>query len=635
MKARRFLFVLAAAGLLITACGESESQATGVPAPTIRAADTPTSVPTAAPAATAQPDTEEQAAAEPSGFDAPNSEDIVLEIVNATELEICDIAITRSRAEELGDNILDEVLLPGDGLSYTDFETGLYDLLAFDCREDEGEVVAEVYDVQLGIATVVWRIGETIAGDEARTGGQAPGSAQFSGPSRAANCPFDVPVGLALDCGALTVPENRTKPDSPDIELAVAILRAPGPDVQPDPIVYLAGGPGSSALADFIAEPEGWIDYPFSRQRDLIFIDQRGAGYSTPTLNCTELEAEEPDEKAELDCRDRLLAAGIDLSAYNTAENAADIAALAEALNYESWNLLGISYGTRLALVVMRDHPQGVRSVVLDSPFPPNAATAEDESINTMEAFRLLFDDCAGDPNCSAAFPDLEGVLLETVARLNEAPDAEIYGDDLVGTIEQAMKAGEEFIVMLPMMIYQVAEDDFELYEELAADLNWAEASAKFQGEEDRSDSEGMYNSVMCRDEYAFGDPDLAEQLALAEIPDEFFPAMFSTTEGMFETCAEWDAGAAVPLENEPVISDIPTLIMVGEYDPATPPKWGRLTADTLGNAYYFEFPGSGHSLLSDTECAIQATDEFFDDPTREPDRSCLDEMSGPLFEAP
>jgi len=636
------LFIVAAAGLLITACSDSTTQATETPAPTIRAAATPTLEPTPIPMPTAatQLEAEEPAAgdetpAESTDFDTPDSEVIVLEIVNATDLEICDIAITLSSAEELGENILEEVLLPGDGLSTTDFETGLYDLLAFDCREDEGEVVAEVYDVQLGIAAIVWRIGETIAGDETRAGGQTSGSAQFSGPSRAADCPFDIPFGLVMDCGTLTVPENRTKPDSPDIELAVAILRAPGPDVQPDPIVYLAGGPGGSALADFIVEPEAWVDYPFSRRRDLIFIDQRGTGYSTPTLNCTELEAEEPEEEAELDCRDRLLAAGIDLSAYNTAENAADIAALAEALDYESWNLLGISYGTRLALVVIRDHPQSVRSVVLDSPFPPNAATAEDESINTMEAFRLLFDDCASDPDCSAAFPDLEAVLLDTVVRLNETPDAEIYGDDLVDTIEQALKTGEEYITRLPMMIYQVAEDDFELYEELAAEFNGEETFARFQGEEDRGDSEGMYNSVMCRDEYAFGDPDLAEQLALAEIPEEFLPAMIFTTEGMFQTCAEWGAGTAASLENEPVISDIPTLIMVGEYDPATPPKWGRLAAETLSNSYYFEFPGSGHSLLSDTECAIQATDEFFNDPTREPDRNCLDEMTGPQFEAP
>jgi len=284
---------------------------------------------------------------------------------------------------------------------------------------------------------------------------------------------------------------------------------------------------------------------------------------------------------------------------------------------------------------VMRDHPHGIRSVVLDSPFPPNAATAEDESINTMEAFRLLFDDCAGDPDCDAAFPDLEAVLLETVVRLNESPDAEIYGDDLVGTIEEAMKTGEAYIALLPMMIYQVADDDFELYDELDAELYGEGASAHFQDEEDHSDSEGMYNSVMCRDEYAFGDPDLAEQLAVAEIPEEFLQAMLSTTDGMFQTCAEWDAGSAMPLENEPVVSDIPTLIMVGEYDPATPPKWGRLTAETLSNAYYFEFPGSGHSLLSDTECAIQAAGEFFDAPTLEPDRSCLDEMTGPVFEVP
>ncbi len=450
---------------------------------------------------------------------------------------------------------------------------------------------------------------------------------------READCPLDISDAFAVECGYLTVPENRTVADSPPIDLAVAILRAPAPDPQPDPIIYLAGGPGGSALSDLEGEPEVWASYTFSQERDLIFIDQRGTGYSTPTLDCVEMDEAGDDEFPEAACRERLLAEGIDLTAYNTTENAADVVALVDTLGYDEWNLLGISYGTRLALAIMRAQPPGLRSVLLDSPFPPNAATPETESLHTLAALRTLFENCAADPDCGAAFPDLEAVFLETVTALNEDPDAEIYGDDLVYLLEEALTAGADYIYLLPLLIYDVAEGNFELYDELAAELQGEAGFAKFQDGVDRTDSEGMYHSVICRDEFAFGDYDEAERLALAEIPVELQEALFSTTAQIFEVCDIWGAGQADPIENEAVVSDLPTLILVGEYDPATPPAWGRLTAETLSQAYYFEFPGAGHSLLSSEDCAIELADDFFADPTVEPDRSCLEALGELEFE--
>ena len=149
-------------------------------------------------------------------------------------------------------------------------------------------------------------------------------------------CPFDEPAGFDITCGFLTVPENRTRPDAPEIELAYAIVHAAEQEGRP-PIVYLAGGPGGSAIDDFVSDPEGWR-YPFTRSRDLILIDQRGTGYSWPSLDCFEL-AEEVDfseENPERVCHERLLNEGIDLTAYNTAENAADVAALRDGLRIHS-----------------------------------------------------------------------------------------------------------------------------------------------------------------------------------------------------------------------------------------------------------------------------------------------------------
>ena len=172
--------------------------------------------------------------------------------------------------------------------------------------------------------------------------------------------PDGVVEGQNIDCGYLFVPETRDDSSSPSIQLAYAVLYAPTESPQPDPVIYLAGGPGGSA----VKELDGWLDAPYLQDRDLVLLDQRGTGYSLPTLNCPEMEQAVQD--ATQACRDRLVEEGVDLQAYSSVENAADVADLRVALGYDEWNLYGISYGTRLALTVMRDHPEGVRSVVLE-----------------------------------------------------------------------------------------------------------------------------------------------------------------------------------------------------------------------------------------------------------------------------
>ena len=182
------------------------------------------------------------------------------------------------------------------------------------------------------------------------------------------DCPFDIPDGYDMECGYLTVPENRSDPNSATIDLAVAIVRVDNP--ASDPIIYLAGGPGSSAIDEFVSAPESWDINQFLYGSDLILLDQRGTGYSYPTLNCWEMEQAAENSISDYDaavaCHDRLVSDGIDLTAYNSAESAADVEDLRIALGYDTWNLFGISYGTRLALEVMRDYPDGIRSVIID-----------------------------------------------------------------------------------------------------------------------------------------------------------------------------------------------------------------------------------------------------------------------------
>ena len=310
----------------------------------------------------------------------------------------------------------------------------------------------------------------------------------------AADCRFETPGGQIVECFDLTVPEDRSQPDGATIRLHLAIFRARGQNPAPDPLVYLAGGPGENALESLpLIFNRGLA--PLLRDRDLIVVDQRGTGLSEPALDCPELNAltfellrRDPGEQdlsveqsialstaALSACRDRLVGEGVSLAAYTSAENAADLDALREALGYEQWNLYGVSYGSRLALTIMRDFPQGIRSVILDSAFPPEVDLYSATPANVDRALTVLFEGCAADPACDAAYPGLETAFIEAVERLNDAPivvsivhpftgerfEALIDGDATAGLLLQALYS-TEIIPLLPEIIADAREGNFD-----------------------------------------------------------------------------------------------------------------------------------------------------------------------------
>lgn len=472
-----------------------------------------------------------------------------------------------------------------------------------------------------------------------------------------ADCPFDVPYGQTVDCGYLVVPENRQDPGSPTIRLAVAVFRHPDGAPEPDPIVYLEGGPGGSPLEFISLTFDAAYSPLWAANRDIIIFDQRGVGFSEPVLDCpdmVELSRELLDSEIDgklltdeemynlaldtlLSCQQDL-SAQADLSAYNTAENAADVNDLRLALGYDEVNLWGISYGTRLALEVMRLYPEGLRSVVLDSVYPPEVDLYLGTPASADRAFDLLFDSCAADPACSAAYPDLRTVFFDTVDRLNEEPvaieivhaftgermDGLLNGDDLMAFLFQFLYYAD-VIPSLPQIIYDASQGDYDMIVRLAGVLV-AEQEVM---------SQGMHLSVQCHDEVSGSSLEEFEAV-LAEYPelDSLFEDSLLGRLG-YEVCAAWGAGAADAAENEPVRGDVPTLVLAGEYDPITPPDWGQQVAGTLDNGYFFEFPGQGHGTSVSSDCARDMMVAFLDDPTSAPDDACRAGMSGPEFVAP
>lgn len=468
-----------------------------------------------------------------------------------------------------------------------------------------------------------------------------------------ADCQFGVPPGRDVSCGYLTVPENRNDVgNGRTVRLHVAIFASDSANPAPDPIIYLEGGPGGDALETVPLAFERRFA-PFLADHTFIMFDQRGTGYSEPSLACPELIdltldtldddlTVEEGQQLQLDaltaCHDRLVAEGVDLTAYNSAESAADVADLRVALGYDEWNLYGISYGTRLAQTIVRDYPEGIRSVILDSTYPLAANLQTETAVNADRAFSVFFAGCAADAACAEAYPDLDQVFADLVDELNTNPllvqvfnladgqsyDALIDGDTMVSLLFQALYS-VELTPIMPKLIFDVRDGRTT---DVVTILSSLLAQQEFS-------SQGMQLSVQCNEEISFSTPGETEPATNYPYLNPIFEASAVTGQFGFAVCDLWQAGQANPIENEPVASDIPTLILAGEYDPITPPSWGERVGEQFSRSYYFEFPGIGHGASVSGDCPLAITMDFVADPTAEPDAACIADMGAPDFVTP
>lgn len=451
-------------------------------------------------------------------------------------------------------------------------------------------------------------------------------------------CPFKViggeVEGETLICGTLYALEDRQDPRSPVIEMIVVILKAKSATPEPDPVLYLEGGPGGSSLAFY----DIWLNARLRETRDIILFDQRGTGYSFPTLNCEEYFY--GDDVETRDCRERLREEDIDLTMYRSAQAAQDVGDLIEALDLEQVNLFGVSYGSRLALTVMRDRPERIRSVILDGVYPPHVNALEEQANHGYQALEQLFADCAADPVCDKAYPDLANVFYEAVKRLDKEPipvtdysgySYDMTGYDMVNDMFDLMYDTYS-LPLLPGKIYAAYNGDGELYstfgdERYTGTLPQGATIDPDEYLEMIDDmSEGLFNSVECAEEVPFNSLDLAEENALS-IPYALREGLLGGLRTEFKDCEIWDIPAAPDFENEPVRSEIPTLVLSGDYDPITPVSWGQAAADYLTNSSFYVLHGTGHGSVEVVACATDLAVDFLDDPTGPIDDRCVGQM--------
>jgi pimeloyl-ACP methyl ester carboxylesterase len=460
-----------------------------------------------------------------------------------------------------------------------------------------------------------------------------------SGPAyESAACQFDVPDGYEVECGYLTVPEDRSRPGDGTIRLHVGVFKSRSPTPAPDPVIHLVGGPGGSLLDAIPYHTVGILDGVLET-RDYIVFDQRGTHYASPTLDCPgygdlmrelaeqglgRAEWDERETEFLLSCHDDLIEQGIDLSAYNSAQNAADVEDLRVALGYDRVNLYGVSYGSRLALTIMRDYPAKVRSVIIDSVYPPQVAIEHSISASAMRAFHKIFEDCAADQYCSTTYPDLQATFYRAFDELNANP-AQIVVDGTTVTVNGyhlidlvfGMQYIKDAIPWIPAAITSIDRGNLQTL------------APVFENKFSDEISQGMYYSIQCHEEVAFESYEQAQALAV-DVTAPFRENYVSPT--IYTLCESWQSGVADPIENEPVVSDIPTLVLAGAYDAVTPAAYGRLAAETLSESFFFEFPGVGHGVVRSNDCALEIALRFLDDPTTEPEASCIGDLPGPGY---
>ena len=360
--------------------------------------------------------------------------------------------------------------------------------------------------------------------------------------------------------------------------------------------------------------------------RDLILLDQRGAGYSQPSLRCFDNETLQA-------CHARLVKSGINLNAFTTLENAADVHDLIRALGYQQVNLEGVSYGTRLALTVMRLYPADLRSVVLNSVIPPqvNAFTSIPQAAG--RAFDVLFQRCAADRTCNATYSHLQAIFYQLVAELNTTPitfqaislfsgvavTEHFTGNDLVLWVRQALY-DTSLIPQLPAVLFQLRQHEY------------TQLASIYGNGIDIPGSIGLFYSVMCGEDMAFTTQH-ALQTSVQGLPPPIQPALLDFLLSRYSACQLWGVKPVPAVQKEPVRSSIPTLILQGEYDPVTPPANGMLAAQTLSKSYFFLFPGVGHGVYSPiSSCPSDVTNAFWENPTEKPDASCISSMPELVF---
>lgn len=399
-------------------------------------------------------------------------------------------------------------------------------------------------------------------------------------------------------CGTYEVWENREAKQGRKIPLRVVVVPALAPQPEPDPLVYLAGGPGQAASKSHSLQAVERVH----RNRDIVLVDQRGTGASNP-LACNPHPPDAPlneffDDNYREDSLRKCLASygDADVRLYTTPIAMDDLDEVREALGYDKINLWGISYGTRAALVYMRQHPEHVRTTTLDGVAPLSLYLPLYVARDGQRALELVFAHCEKDAACAKAYPDLRARVEALVERLKKEPVHTRVAHPLTGVSEELTLSysaftsalqGElyapELAALMPLVLDRATHEDWNPFVALSYGIG--------AGME-KTMSQGMFLSIVCAEDAPF----VTEEDVVREAKGTWLGE--NPMRGIMKACKVWPRGTVPKSYREPVTSSVPTLLFSGELDPVTPPSWAEDAMKTLSRSRHVVVPGVGHNTI-------------------------------------
>lgn len=438
------------------------------------------------------------------------------------------------------------------------------------------------------------------------------------------------PSTVAAQCATISVPEDHSSPDGRRIDLALAWVPAEA-DGDPDPVFMLAGGPGQSARDSYPGIAPAFRDV--RRKRHVLLLDQRGTGASTPLI-CRDSEGNanfsEPEAEDDIDvargfaerCRDAL-SKDTDLRHFGTLDAIDDLDFVRRAISAEQINLVGISYGTRVAQHYAKRYPLQTRSIVLDGVVPNTLYLGQEHARNLEAALDLHFSRCSEDTACAERFGDARGLLGRVSAQLRAQPRELRFRDPVSGESKvETLRFGHLAAVtrlfsyspvtaaLLPLALYEAEQGRGELL--------MAQAQMLMSQIGD-SINHGMQLSVMCAEDADLLRVDPADEGSV--LGTEFIA--FSQAQ-----CGVWPKKPRPADFHEALVSDTPALLLSGEYDPVTPPRYGEEVVAGLSKGRHLVLRGQGHNVLP-IACTPKLVARFIDTlDAAELDVECLDKLA-------
>jgi pimeloyl-ACP methyl ester carboxylesterase len=477
----------------------------------------------------------------------------------------------------------------------------------------------------------------------------SPAGPDVDGRSKLVFIACAVPIAdTTVLCGTLTVPEDRAKSDSRLLGLPFFLLPALSPAKASDPVAFFLGGPGPVVPLLAIASAED-LQVPLRRNRDTILVNYRGfEGTQPASLDCPELATPTGGFSSQAEalaatraCRGRLEAAGVDISAYTTKAVARDMEDLRILLGRErgflQWNVVGSSYGTRVAQAYARDFPKGVRSMSLDGSSPldsPVNATVAAGALETADAFVSL---CSAQPACASAFPNLKSDFGAALVRLETQPatfDGVSVGvNEVLGLLTAAVPGDSSGV---PLFMQRVARGD--IAGARLAIVNTFDAALPILAAR-RPYSPvplGANSALICHDDLSLAEEAGALTSVAAAWPEAVGRAVLTASTLAFEQaqCSVWVEGAVAMDPTQRVVrGDMPVLTTVGQFDNATPPSLtARLGARFSANRTVI-LANRGHALLESIDpCAFALHVAFIDAPTTPLDTACANSDGDLVF---